>query len=83
MNLSHGDQMLQPIYITISNLDLKSPHSQTRPGTLFLGSISIIYERSEDENNKDKDLKTKIYHLALKTMLQCKSPLSMYSGFKY
>ncbi len=72
MSLNHGDQMLWPVYITIGNLDVKTRHSQTRPGTLLLNSIPIIHERSEDGNNKDKDLKAKIYHLALKTLLQCK-----------
>ena len=36
---------------------------------LLLGSIPIIYERSEDANNKNKDLKAKIYHIPLKTIL--------------
>ncbi len=70
MSLSHGDQILWPVYITIGNLDAKTRRSQKRPVTLLLGSIPIIYERSEDANNKDKDLKTKIYHMTLKTMLQ-------------
>lgn len=70
MSLSHGDQTLWPVYITIGNLDAKTRRSQKRPGTLLLGSIPIIHERSEDANNKDKDLKAKIYHMALKTMLQ-------------
>ena len=72
MSLSHGDQTLWPVYITIGNLDSKTQRSQTRPDNLLLGSISIIHERSEDGNNKDQDLKAKIYHLALTTMLQCK-----------
>ena len=37
---------------------------------LFLGSIPFVHKRLEDANNKDKDLKAKIYHMALKTMLQ-------------
>ena len=37
---------------------------------LFLGSIAIVDERLEDANNKNKDLKAKIYHMALNTMLQ-------------
>ena len=37
---------------------------------LFLGSIPIIHEQLEDANNKNKDLKAKIYHIVLKTMLQ-------------
>ena len=69
MSLSHGDQTLWPVYITISNLDSKTRRSQTRPGTLLLGSIPIVHKRSEDGNNKDQDLKAKIYHLALTTML--------------
>ena len=74
MSLSHGDQTLWPVYITIGNLDSKTRRSQIRPGTLLLGSISIVYEHLEDRNNKDQDLKAKIYHLALKTMLQHKCP---------
>ena len=69
MTLSYGDQTLWPVYITIRNLDAKTWQSQKRPGTLLLGSIFIIYKRSKDTNNKDKDLKTKIYHMALKTIL--------------
>ncbi len=70
MSLSYGDQILWPVYITIGNLDAKTRQSQKRPGTLLLGSISIIHERFEDANNKDKNLKAKIYHMVLKTMLQ-------------
>ena len=59
-----------PVYITIGNLDAKTQQSQKRPGMLFLGSIPIVHKRSEDLNNKNKDLNAKIYHMALKTMLQ-------------
>ena len=69
MSLSHGDQILWPVYITIVNLDSKTWRSQICLGTLFLGSISIVYENSKDKNNKNQDLKDKIYHLALTTML--------------
>ena len=72
MSLNHGDQKLWPVYITIENLDSKTWRCQTRPGTLLLGSISIVHECSEDGNNKDQDLKAKIYHLALTTTLQRK-----------
>ena len=78
MSLSHGDQTLWPVYITIGNLDAKTWQSQKRQKTLFLGSISIIYERSEDANNKNKDPKAKIYYMAVKTMLQC-----TYSSFSF
>ena len=69
MSLSHGDQKLWLVYITIENLNAKIRRSQKRPGMLLLGSIPIIYKRSEDANNKNKDLKAKFYHIALKTML--------------
>ncbi len=59
-----------PVYITIENLVTKTWQSQKWPGTLVLSSNPIIYKRSKDANNKDKDLKIKIYHIALKTMLQ-------------
>ena len=39
-------------------------------GTLLLGYISIIHEWSEDTNNKNKNLKAKIYQMTLKTILQ-------------
>ncbi len=72
MSLSHGVQTLWLVYFTIGNLDAKTRRSQTRPGTLLLGSISVVHKRSEDGDKKDKDLKAKIYHPALKTMLQRK-----------
>ncbi len=70
ISLSHGDQVLWPVYVTIGNLDVKIRQSQNRLGTFFLGSIPIVYERVEDSNNKDRDLKSKTYHLALRTMLE-------------
>ncbi len=71
MSLSHGDQVLWPVYVTIGNLDAKTCQSQNWLGTLLLGLIPIIYERAEDSNNKDRDLKSKTYHLTLKTILEC------------
>ncbi len=71
MSLSHGDQVLWPVYVTICNLKAKIRRSQNRPGTLLLGSIPIVHERAEDSNNKDRDLKSKTYYLALKIMLEC------------
>ena len=69
MSFSHGDQIFWPVYITIGNLDAKIQQSQKRPEMFFLGSIPIIHERSEATNNENKDLKSKIYYMALKTML--------------
>ena len=70
MNFGYKDQTLWLVYIIIGNLDAKTRQSQKRPGILFLGSISIIHEWSEDANNKIKNLKAKIYHMTLKIMLQ-------------
>ena len=41
---------------------------------LSLNSICIVYKQLEDANNKDKNLKARIYHMVLKTMLKCISP---------
>ncbi len=68
MSLSHRDQTMWLVYITIGNLNAKNWQSQKRPGTLLLNSILIIHKRSEDINNKDEDLKAKTYPMALKTM---------------
>ena len=60
MSLSHVDQTLWSVYITIGNLDSKTWRSQTRPDTILLSSIPIIYEHSKDGNNKYLDLKAKV-----------------------
>ncbi len=70
MGLSHGDQVFWSVYITIGNLDAKTNWSQNRPETLLLGLIPIVYKQAENSNNKDRDLKSKTYHLALRTMLE-------------
>lgn len=59
-----------PIYITRDHLDIKLCRSQNWLRTLLLGLIYIVNQQIEDFNNKDRDLKIKIYHLALKTMLE-------------
>ena len=69
MSLSHGDWIFWPVYITIGNLDAIIQQSQKRIKTLLLSFISIIHERLEDANNKNKNLKTKIYYMTLKTIL--------------
>ena len=69
MSLSHGNQTLWLVYIIIGNLVAKTWQSQKRPGTLLLDFILIIHERSKAANNKDKNLKTTINHIALKTIL--------------
>ena len=70
MNLSHEDPTFWPIYIIIKNWDAKTRQSQKWPGTFFLSSIPIIHEQLEDANNKNKDLKAKIYYMTLKSILQ-------------
>lgn len=37
---------------------------------LLLSSIYVILNQSNDANNKDKNLKVKIYYMALKTLLK-------------
>ena len=68
--LDHEDQILWPIYIIIGNLDAKTWQSQKRLVTLFLSFILIIHKQSKNANNKDMNLKAKISHMTLKTMLQ-------------
>ena len=69
MSLGHGDQTFWPVYITIGNLDVKIKRPQKWPRMLLLSFILIIHEWLKDANNKNKDLKTKIYHITLKTIL--------------
>ncbi len=83
MSLSNGDQILWLVYITIRNLDKIIWQFPKRPGTLLLGSIFIIHEQFKDTNSKDKDLKTKIYHMALKTILQHTYPGLSSKEMKY
>ena len=82
MSLSHWDQTLWPVYIIIKILDAKTWQSRKQLGTLLLGSIPIIHKQSEDANNKDKDLKAKIYYIALKTILHCTYPSFHFIDFK-
>ena len=63
-------------------MDGKTWWSQKQPGTLLLGFIPIIHEQLEDVKNKDKDLKTKIYYITLKTILQYMYLCFLLTGFK-
>lgn len=74
----YSDQILWPIYITIKSLNAKILIPQKRPKKLLFGSIFIIHKQSEDANNKNKDLKAKIYYMTLKTILQ-----RIYSSFSF
>ena len=69
-SLSHRDQVLWPVYVTVGNLDRKTRRTQNCPATLLLGSIPIIHDQMEDSNNKNRDLKVKINHIALKTIFE-------------
>ena len=69
------------VYIIIENLDAKTWQSQKQLETLFLGFIPIIYERLEDANHKNKNIKAEIYHIVLKTILQHTYP-SLFSKKK-
>lgn len=69
MSLSYRDQIVWLVYITINNLNLKPRQNQTRLSILFCGSIPIIFKHLKDKNNKNPDLKVKIYYLTLTTIL--------------
>ena len=49
---------------------------------LLLSSIPIVHKGLEDANNKDKNLKAKIHHIALKTRLQRTYPSLSFDDFK-
>lgn len=66
----------------MGNKDARIQQSEKRPETLLLSSIPIIFKRSEDTNNKDKDLKAKIYQMDLKTILQYIYPRFSFFNFK-
>lgn len=68
--LRHRDQILLPIYITIGYLDAKSRQRQTCSSNLLFASIPIVHKCAKDSNKIDKDLKAKVYHLALKPMFK-------------
>lgn len=70
MSLSYRNQVFWPVYIIRANLDVKTRCSQYWPTILFLGFIPIVYKQAKDLNNKNKDLKTKIYFLALIMILE-------------
>lgn len=63
------DLLLWPVYITIVNLNTKTCQSLKQVRTLVLVSIFIIYKPSKNTNNKDKNLKAKIYYMTIKIML--------------
>lgn len=46
-------------------------------------SILIVYERAKDSNNKDKNLKIRVYYLALKIMLKHISKLVIFCNRQY
>lgn len=69
MSFSYGNWTLWLIYIIIGDWDLKTRRSQTQLSTLLLDSTFVVYKLSKNRDNKDKDLKAKIYDLVLKTML--------------
>ena len=70
ISLSQKELVFWPVYITIGNLNVKIHQNQNRLNILLLGSISIVHKQTEDSINKKSDLKAKIYHLALETMLK-------------
>lgn len=49
---------------------------------LFLSFIPIVYKWLKDANNKNKDLKIKIYYMVFKTILQNIYPSFFFVDFK-
>ena len=70
MSLSYGDQVFWPVYVTMGNLDAKICWSPNWLDILFIGSIPIVHEQTEDSDHKNRDLKIIIKYLALKTKLK-------------
>ncbi len=58
------------VFVIISNIDIKTCQNQNWLDNLLLISIPIVHKQVEDSNNEDRDLKGKIYHLALETKLK-------------
>lgn len=58
--------------ILLKNKKLKCKNSTIlkKLGNLLLNTFSIFYKRLKDRNNKNKDLKAKIYYMAWKTILK-------------
>ncbi len=65
LSLHHGDQSAWPIYITIGNLDRKTRHRQTVPGSVLLGFLPITSETAENS-------KARVYHAAMELILKRK-----------
>ena len=66
MGIRHSSQYISQLVIWIQ-----------RPGGVKYTQVlsnPIIYKRLDNRNNKDQDLKVKIHHLTLTTMLQYKCP---------
>lgn len=69
MNTSYRDLIQWPIYIINGNLDVKIRRFQKQLRILIQSSIFIVHKLLEDTNNRDKYLKTKIYHVDFKIIL--------------
>ncbi len=59
MSLSHRDEILWSVNVTINNLDAKTYWSKNRPSILLLGFIPVVYKQAKDLNNKNRDLSPK------------------------
>lgn len=59
----HGDQKVWAVYMTIGNLDRATRRSQTRPGTVLLGFIPILY-------GEHKGYKANVFHAAMEAMFK-------------
>jgi hypothetical protein len=65
LSLYHGNQSAWPIYVTIGNLDCKTCHGQTVPGSVLLGFLPINPEMADER-------KARVYHVAMELVLKRK-----------
>ena len=61
----HGDTAAWPVYLTIGNLSRQLRRKQTRPSSILLGFIPIVYSNTDE-------VKATIWHEAMRTMLERK-----------
>lgn len=61
MSISYKDQIFCPLYVIIDKLDIKMCQSQNWLDTLLSDSKPIVYKQKKNSNNKNKDLRAKIY----------------------
>jgi len=61
-----GDLSAWSVYLTIENLNWHTRRAQSRPGLVLLDFLSVI-------ENDDDNIKSRVWHMALFIILDCKS----------